>query len=671
MARGERKVAVDGNISNSIIVTGDGNVINVAVLPVFKPLHQLPSPPHDFTGRAKELDELVAALDSGAIISGMQGLGGVGKTALALKLAEQIRDRYPDAQFFLDLRGVSDKPVTPAEAMAHVIRAYQPTVHLPESEAELLPLYRSVLHDQRALLIMDNACDDAQVRPLIPPATCLMLITSRRHFTLPKMKSLRLGALSPEDAVKLLHEIAPRIEDWDGYDAEIAAACVHLPLALRAAGSLLEATLDLYPADYARQLQDERMRIETIGSEGVDFGVEASFNLSYNRLTPEASRVFRQLAIFAGSFDPAAEEAVCQDTEHKMLSELARLCLVEYDDKGQRYGLHDLMRLFANMRMSEDEREAAKYRHAKHFCSTLKQANALYEQGGEAVARGLTLYDLELANIEAGQAWVDTHAGEVDSAAELCIEYSDAGVEMLLLRQHAREYIRWQESALSAARKMNRSISESNSLGNIGIGYANLGDTYKAIEFFDQQLVIARETGDLRSKCRALVNLGVGYKNLNKAHEAIEMLKQAQVIAHEIGYRRGEGRAIGNLGNVYFTLGEQSKAIEFYEQALIIRREIGDSRGESIDLTNIGNARAGLGELRSAIEAYEKALAIDRRLNDSKSEGIDLFNLGTALYKLGDRTKAIANAEAALKIFEKIESPHANEVRAQLAEWLQ
>ncbi len=208
---GERNVSVGGDLSNSVIFTGDRYVINVPTASVFNPLHQLPSPPHDFTGRAEELGEMLAALDRGANISGLQGLGGVGKTALALKLADEIKDRYPDAKFYLDLRGVSDKPLTPAEAMAHIIRAYLLTDLLPQSEAELQPLYRSVLHDQRTLLLMDNARDDAQVRPLIPPPSCLLLITSRRHFTLPQMAARRLGALPPEDAVRLLRKVAPPV----------------------------------------------------------------------------------------------------------------------------------------------------------------------------------------------------------------------------------------------------------------------------------------------------------------------------------------------------------------------------------------------------------------------------------------------------------------------------
>lgn len=145
--------------------------IHQTASPIATALHQLPPPVSDFTGRADELAELTAKLEQGGVtISGLHGLGGIGKTALALKLADQLKPRYPDAQFYLDLKGASREPLAVAEALAHVIRAYHPTAKLPDTEAELLALYRSVLQDQRALLLTDNAASAEQVEPLIPPA---------------------------------------------------------------------------------------------------------------------------------------------------------------------------------------------------------------------------------------------------------------------------------------------------------------------------------------------------------------------------------------------------------------------------------------------------------------------------------------------------------------------
>ena len=147
--------------------------------PTATALHQLPSPPSDFTGRKAEIEELSSKVgEGGALISGLHGMGGIGKTALALKLAELLTPRYPDAQFYLDLKGTT-RPLSPADAMLHVIRAYDPTTKPPEDADALAALYRSTLHGKRALLVMDNAKDAAQVEPLIPPQTCALLVTSR------------------------------------------------------------------------------------------------------------------------------------------------------------------------------------------------------------------------------------------------------------------------------------------------------------------------------------------------------------------------------------------------------------------------------------------------------------------------------------------------------------
>src|SRR3989442_1549966 len=167
-------------------MVGRDKIVYEAPGPVVPALHQLLPPPRDFTGRAEDLAELTQAVEKGGVtISGLQGLGGVGKTALALKLAAQLTPRYPDAQFYLDLKGVSAQPLSVGDAMAHVIRAYHPDIELPENEAELSGLYRSLFHNQRAILLMDNAKDKHQVEPLIPPPSCLLLVTSRQHFPLP------------------------------------------------------------------------------------------------------------------------------------------------------------------------------------------------------------------------------------------------------------------------------------------------------------------------------------------------------------------------------------------------------------------------------------------------------------------------------------------------------
>ncbi|MCI0723784.1 MAG: tetratricopeptide repeat protein, partial [Acidobacteria bacterium] len=642
-----------------------------------------------------------AALENGGITSiGLQGLGGVGKTALALKLAEQLKERYPDAQFYLDLKGSGPLPIPVANALAHVIRAYYPTAKLPESEGELRGIYLSVLHHQRALLLMDNVKDEKQVEPLIPPASCMLLVTSRQHFTLPGLFARSLDSLPPADACRLLLTIAPRIGDQAG---EIARLCGYLPLALRLAGGALAKYANLKPAVYARRLTGVRERLKLI---------EASLSLSYELLSTELQERWRALAVFPDTFDEAAGAAVWElgtEAAQESLGELLAFSLVEWNEPTALYRQHDLARLFADSRLSTDEREAVRQRHSAHYQSVLAAVKALYLKGGDEIIRGLELFDQEWTNIRAGQASAVARAGEDEAAARLCIDYPDSGASVLSLRQHPHEQIKWSESMRDAARRLKRRDvegrahgrlgiayknlgenrdaieffeqhlaiareigdrrGEGQALGSLGNAYENLGETRRAIEFFEQHLAIAREIGDRRNEGATVNNLGIAYYSLGETRRAIEFYEQALAIAHEIGYRRVENAALGNLGLAYADLDESKRAIDFLEQSLAIAREIGSRKGEGNALNNLGNAHAALGESRRAIDFYEQALIIAREIGDRRGEGHALWNSALALDNLGERTQAIASAEAALKIREQIEDPNAAKVRKKLEEW--
>ena len=711
-ASGDRGVAIARDVIGSTIITGDGNVIQIQppADPVATALHQLRAPVGDFVGREPEIDTLINALrrENRARIIGISGMGGVGKTELALLVAERLRDDYPDAQFFINLQGTDTNPRSPQEAMAICIRAFLgPEAKLPEDPEQLSYLFRSELSGKRVLLVLDNAANSAQVRPLLPPTGCAVLVTSRQSVALPGMTPVTLHALTEGEARQLLLEIAPRAAPAA---EQICKLCGYLPLALRAAGSLLAIAVDLDPIDYAVQLQDERSRLERIGTEGVDIDVTASFNLSYARLTSEAARVFRLLSVFPATFDAVAEEVVCADAGHVQLSDLVRRSLVLYVENTKRYRLHDLGRLFAHAKLGAQEQAIGEKRFATHYRDVLAAANELYREGGESLLLGLTLFDLEWGNIQKGHAWVAVQADAADvDVAQLGMAYADAGALIVDLRQHPNDQIRWLEIALAAARRLKDREGECHALGNLGVAYENLGETRRAIRFYEQSLVIASEIGNKRAEGAALGNVGIAYANLGETERAIQFFEQHLSITREIGDRRGEGAELGNLGSAYFNLGETRLAIQFYEQRLVIAREISDRRGESSALANLGSAYLTLGEIQTAIQFYEqqlgiareigdrryegitlgnlgliyanlgklawamqfyeKALLIDRELGDRRSEGTDLWNMSLALDHLGERAQAIRHAEQALTIYEQIEDPYAEKVRAKLATW--
>ncbi len=635
--------------------------------PTLNALHQLRAPVGDFVGREQEIETLINALHRRSH-AGINGMGGIGKTELALLVAERIAGDYQDAQFFINLQGTDASPRAPEEVLAICLRAFLgPEAALPEDPDQVLQYYRSQLSGKRVLLLLDNAVDSRQVQQLLPPPGSVVLVTSRQAVTLPGMTRLTLNPLTDKEAQELLLEISPRAEPAAD---QICALCSYLPLAIRAAGSLLAVTADLDSVDYAEQLKDERQRLESIGKEGVEIDVAASLNLSYERLAPEAARVFRLLSVFPGTFDATAEETVCADTNHAHLSDLVRRSLVLYDSSTKRYRLHDLARLFANSKLSDEERAVVHKLHAKHYRGMLSAANKLYLEGGPSVTRGLALFDLEWGNIQRGHAWVAAQGVEGDEdVAQLGMVYPSASVHVLSLRLHAREWIRWQEIALAAARRLKHREGEGIALGNIGVAYLNLGETQRAIQFHEQYLTIARKLGDRRGEGTALCNLGNAYAKLGETQRAIQFFEQALLVDRALCDRRGEGVDLGNLGNVYADLGETQRAIGFYEQYLAIARELGDRRGEGTVLGNIGIAYTEMGETQQALRFFEKLLIIAREIGNYRGEGTALWNISVVLNQLGQRAQAIQHAEQSLIIREQIEDPRAAKVRAKLAEW--
>jgi tetratricopeptide (TPR) repeat protein len=629
------------------LVGGDKHVYEPPVVTI-PALHQLPPPPRDFTGRDKEIAELMATVERGGVtISGLQGLGGVGKTALVLKLAEQLTQRYPDGQLYLDLRGVSLNPLTAMQAMEHVIRAYHPIAKLPEDEAQLAGLYQSVLHGKRAMLVMDNAKDAEQIKPLIPPASCLLLATSRRRFTLPGLAAKNIDVLSPGDARQLLVRIAPRL-DWEQTDhaSELARLCGYLPQAIVPVGSVLATRSDLRPADFVRRLADARERLKLTETD-------ASFSLSYDLLPAEQQKRFRALAVFPDTFDVEGAAAVWdveRDVAQDSLSELGLYSLVEFNCVSIRYRLHDLVHVFADTRLDSDERVTSQRHHATYYKEVANKANILYLQGGASLRDGLALFELEWMSVQAGLAWATALVNDDDEAARLCINYLDAVAHFHDLRLHPRERAHWLEAALQAARRLKDSAAVGAQLGNLGVVYHCLGEYRRAIQYHEQSLEISREIGDRTAEESALGNLGLEHRSLGDSRRAIEFHKQALEIAREIGDQRGEQSALGNLGVAYKSLGEYEQAIDYYQHASRIAQEIGDRRGEQNALGNLGVAYKSLGQFDVAIWHYQKALQIAQEIGDRRGEGNVQCSLGNVYHALGDNDRAIEYHQAHLAI---------------------
>ena len=679
-------------------------------------LHSLKLAVGDFTGRVEKLKTLRAKVESGSVaITGLQGMGGAGKTELARKLANELKPKYPDAQIEFDLKGVGKDPLSPGAVLENIIHAFVPDAKLPEDVDQLANLVRQVLDAKKVLLFLDNAKDAAQIGLAVQAAQgCCVIVTSRNHFHIAGMEAVDLGKMEPDEARAMLKKVAARGKDLPDECADrLAEKLDYLPLALRLAGSFLNVFHEKMPADYLRELEAARLGAAASGRRGrrdaappgvlakldhcgelagVPEGLRASFAASYDRLKPELQTLFAQLFVFPDHFDATAVRAVWgvdEETAEDALLMLKKLSLLEWLEKERRYDLHDLLTEFAASLIADDEREKVVTRYAEHFTKVGSLADQLYMKGGENVVKGLALFDRERRHIENAFGLLNAVVAGVGDPGSSNVEAQESRDQRSRLQQAAarqlitlvdavvyvgdlrfpveKQRIPWLEAQAEAARIAKNRAGEGKALGNLGVAYKNLGETRKAIGFYEQALVIDREIGDRRGEGTDLGNLGNAYAALGETRKAIGFYEQQLVIAREIGDRRGEGNALGNLGVAYKNLGETRKAIGFYEQALVIDREIGDRRGEGTDLGNLGNAYAALGETRKAIGFYEQQLVIAREIGDRRGEGIAHWNSALALEKLGEKAEAVRRAEEALRIYEEIEDPNAAKVRGWIA----
>jgi tetratricopeptide (TPR) repeat protein len=497
-------------------------------------VHQLPADVADFAGRAVQVEALLGVLSApgGRVaISAIDGMGGLGKTTLAVHVAHRLTGRYPDGQIVVDMAGTSAEPLAPAQALARVIRAFAPLMPLPEAVTELRPIYLSVLHGRRVLVILDNAFDGDQVAPLVPPENCALIVTARRKIAVAGVVRVDLDLLAPAEAAGLLRAIIGDGRADQAECARIAELCGLLPLALRVAGMFLVASPHWPAAEFITALADERRRLGLLQLEGsAALDVAASLELSVGELRrtrPEIADRWHELAVFPAAFDTDAAAAVWQQpaaAARDALGMLLSRSMVLYDEAQQRWRLHDLMRDLARGGAAAkalgapagltDRLAAAHRRHAEHYKGVLAAAEALYLKGGEHVLSGLELFDRERRNIEAGQTWAAASAADDPAAAGLCVSYPDAGGYVLHLRQHPRQRIAWLEAAVAAARQIGDRPGEGAALGNVGLAHADLGETRRAIEYYEQVLAIAREIGSRRGEGATLNNLGLAHAEL-------------------------------------------------------------------------------------------------------------------------------------------------------------
>lgn len=609
----------------------------VQIAEVVTSLHQLPGSPADFVGRRAELAALTNALRQPApgvaAIAAICGMGGLGKTELAVRVGHALHDAYPDAQLFISLRGSSTGPARGiADALRDAIRAFDPSSALPDDVDALSGRYRGLLGDKHALILLDDAPDDASARPFLPPAGCALLVTSRTALTLGGQGSIvNLGLLARDEARALLLDDAPRLAG-DPSLAGILDRCGDLPLALRIAGATLAGNPALSPERYLLRLSDETRRLGALRYEDTD--VYAVLGVGDDLLSatdPALARRWRMLGVCPAPFDRATAASIWNETDEDALDDalgqLARRSLLRYDAATRQYRMHDLLRDVARVRRRPEDDSAARLRHARHYLAIYQEAQRRYDDPHEETLTSLKLFDAAWLHIRAAATWIAaTPTAETDA---LCV-YLPQNQSILDIRLQPRELIAWCGACAAAARRRGSKRDEAMALHGMGNGYLDV-DLAQARESFEKCLMIAREIGDRRLESWALNGLGNALSGLNDPQGAIPFYEQGLALRRELGDRSGEGSALVNLGNRYGELKEFRRAIKYFAQSLVIFRELNNRQTESIVLNNLGNIYILQNSFAQALKYLMQSLTISRKLGDRRVESDVCWSIGEAL----------------------------------------
>jgi DNA-binding SARP family transcriptional activator/tetratricopeptide (TPR) repeat protein len=660
---------------------------------------ELPADVPGFTGRAAELaelDRLLAAPPRGtapgaagagdgpvtaAVISAVSGTAGVGKTALAVHWAHRAAERFPDGQLYVNLRGYDPGgPVSAADALVGFLRALGvPGQDIPPGQDERAARYRSLLAGRRMLVVLDNAGEAEQIRPLLPGSgVCAAVVTSRD--ALPGLVAregaarLDLDLLPMDEAVGLLRELIgePARTTPDAV-AALAGYCCRLPLALRVAAELVAARRGVPLTDLVAELGSQQRRLDLFDAGDPRTAVRAVFSWSCRNLSPDAARTFRFLGLHPGcDFDAYAAAALISGTLDQgrlAVAELARAHLMEPAAPG-RYGMHDLLRAYASELAgaldSADERHAALTRMFDHYLHAAATAmDTLYpgERHRRPRIHPSATPTPRLDSTAAAQSWLDEQRAALVAVTVHTAERGWPGhatrlaailFRYLNLGSHYPEATTIYTHAASAARSSGDPAAEAIALTSLGGIDSNQGRFEQACNRHRQALEMFREAGDRIGQARAMGNLGLTYVDLGRFHEAVGVYGEALTVFRQNGDRAGEVRSLCNLGIVEERLGRYRQAARAQEQSLAIAREIGARDTEYLALLNLGIARLRLGRCALAADDLRRALALCREYGYRAYTAVALTRMGDVCLCQGSPDDATGYLQQAQALFQEM-----------------
>jgi DNA-binding SARP family transcriptional activator/tetratricopeptide (TPR) repeat protein len=661
----------------------------------------LPLDIHSFTGRATalaELDAILAAADeqpTAVVVSALAGTAGVGKTALAVHWAHRVAGYFPHGQLYVNLRGFDPggAAMSPAEAVRVFLDALgvAPS-RIPDSLPAQIGLYRSLLTGKRMLVLLDNAHDADQIRPLLPGAPgCLVLVTSRNH--LPSLVSvegahpLTLDLLPVGEAREFLtRRLRPaRVDAEPRAVDDIITSCARLPLALAIVAARAATQPGQSLAALADELTEERYRLDALAGGEAIIDVRAVFSWSYHTLSPAAAGLFRLLALHPGP--DAAAPAVASlaglaiEQTGPLLDELTIANVLNESLPG-RYACHDLLRTYATEVVraleSETEREAAVHRVLDHYLHTAHAADRMLYPNRDPIdlptpAPGVTAE--RFASSREALAWFTTEhtvlLGAVDRAAD---DKADAYVTRLtwtlktyLDRQgHWHDWAATHAAALDAAHRLDDRRLQARTCLDLAQVCTRLGRHDDAEAHLHRALTLFSDLGDDAGQAHAHRAFGWTLGQRRRYHEALDHVRAALGLFRSSGHGPGQAATLNSIGWYKIQLGDHRDALTHCQDALELFRVAGHVAGQAGTLDSIGYAHHHLGDHSRAVDSYRLAIDLYRELGDRYHEADTLTHLGDSYDAAGSRGAAVRTWQRALAILEELDHVDTDQVRAKL-----
>jgi DNA-binding SARP family transcriptional activator/tetratricopeptide (TPR) repeat protein len=658
--------------------------------PGLKAIRQLPAAVSSFTGREAELAALTglleprsSALAPALVISAIGGTAGVGKTALAVQWAHQVAGRFPDGQLYVNLRGYDpDQPVAAADALAGFLHALGvPGQEIPDGAVERSGLYRSRLAGRQMLVVLDNARDSDQVRPLLPgDPGCAAVVTSRDQLAglvaADGARRLDLNVLPAKDAVALLRSlIGSRADGEPEATQELAGLCARLPLALRIAAELAAARPTAALADLVTELAANRLDLLDAGEDRAD--VRAVFSWSVRQLPDEVAAPFALTGLHPGAdFDLYAAAALTGSTTgqaRQVLSRLHRASLIQAAGPG-RYGLHDLLRAYA--------REQAAARDADVSCE--QALTRLFDYYLSAAAASMDiLYPgeshlrprippsaavlPEMPGEREARSWLDNERANLVAVVVHCAGHgwprhatNLAGTlfRYLISGSYLPEAHTIYDHALRAARHSGDVDAEASALNGLGGIDIMKGHYRDAADNCQAALERYRQCGDRLGEARVLRNLGIAEQYLHNQESAADHYSQAIAAAEDAGDSHGAARALAYLAGVETEMGSYDRAAEHLRRALPLLHDAKDYVGEAEALERAGELSLHQDQLTQAADVFEQALAIYQRIDSPTGVANQLFSLGVVRLRQREYQEAIGSLRQGLTLYRETGHQH-------------